>query len=86
MLGTSMCSVVATEFAMQEGERVMETFQKQLHLPVTRIDDSKRMLGLLKVRETEILACLSVRLLLFVFVFLFVCLSVCLAKCCTCLN
>ena len=27
----------------------METFQKQLHLPVTRIDDSKRMLALLKV-------------------------------------
>ena len=27
----------------------METFQKQLHLPVTRIDDSKRMLDLLKV-------------------------------------
>ena len=27
----------------------METFQKQLHLPVTRIDDSKRMLAALKV-------------------------------------
>ena len=37
-------------FVMQEGERVMETFQKQLHLPVTKIDDSKRMLSLLKVR------------------------------------
>jgi len=30
----------------------METFQKQLHLPVTRIDDSKRMLALLKVTFT----------------------------------
>ena len=34
---------------VQEGERVMDTFQKQLHLPVTRIDDSKRMLAALKV-------------------------------------
>lgn len=53
-LGLAECSsiVVAEEFAMQEGERVMDTFQKQLHLPVTRIDDSKRMLGLLKVRQT----------------------------------
>ena len=41
---------------MQEGERVMDTFQKQLHLPVTRIDDSKRMLGLLKVREPYIMS------------------------------
>lgn len=32
----------------KEGERVMETFQKQLHLPVTRIDDSHRMMALLK--------------------------------------
>lgn len=45
---------------MQEGERVMDTFQKQLHLPVTRIDDSKRMLGLLKVREPYILSCIRV--------------------------
>ena len=35
----------------QEGERVMETFEKQLHLPVTRIDDSKRMLAALKVHS-----------------------------------
>ena len=45
---------------MQEGERVMDTFQKQLHLPVTRIDDSKRMLGLLKVRGSYTLSCLPV--------------------------
>ena len=31
----------------------METFQKQLHLPVTRIDDSKRMLALLKVSSNS---------------------------------
>lgn len=35
---------------MQEAERVMETFTKHLHLPVTKIDDSKRMLATLKVR------------------------------------
>ena len=46
---------------MQEGERVMDTFQKQLHLPVTRIDDSKRMLGLLKVREGRFCVCLPAR-------------------------
>ena len=45
--------------AVQEGERMMETFEKQLHLPVTRIDDSKRTLALLKVGscrqdETEV--------------------------------
>ncbi len=34
---------------VQEAERVMETFEKHLHLPVTKIDDSERMLGLLKV-------------------------------------
>ena len=27
----------------------METFEKHLHLPVTKIDDSKRMLAKLKV-------------------------------------
>lgn len=35
--------------AVQEAERVMETFEKHLHLPVTKIDDAERMLGLLKV-------------------------------------
>ena len=34
---------------MQEGERVMDTFKNHLHLPVTKIDDSKRMLSRLKV-------------------------------------
>ena len=34
---------------LQEAERVMETFEKHLHLPVTKIDDSKRMLAKLKV-------------------------------------
>lgn len=29
----------------KEGERVMETFSEHLHLPVTKIDDSKRMLS-----------------------------------------
>ncbi len=29
----------------KEGERVMATFKEHLHLPVTKIDDSKRMLG-----------------------------------------
>ena len=40
----------------------METFQKQLHLPVTRIDDSKRILGLLKVCQLPayLSVCLSV--------------------------
>ena len=28
---------------------MMETFEKHLHLPVTKIDDSKRMLAKLKV-------------------------------------
>lgn len=64
---------------MQEGERVMETFQKQLHLPVTRIDDSKRMLGLLKVRKTWDLVCLSVFLL--APVYLSVCLYVWICAC-----
>ena len=35
---------------LQEGERVMDTFKNHLHLPVTKIDDSKRMLARLKVR------------------------------------
>ena len=34
---------------MQEAERVMDTFKNHLHLPVTKIDDSKRMLARLKV-------------------------------------
>ena len=34
---------------MQEGDRVMDTFKNHLHLPVTKIDDSKRMLARLKV-------------------------------------
>ncbi len=38
----------------------METFQKQLHLPVTRIDDSKRMLALLKVSYTSLICTESV--------------------------
>jgi len=29
----------------KEGERVMSTFNEHLHLPVTKVDDSKRMLG-----------------------------------------
>ena len=33
----------------------METFQKQLHLPVTRIDDSNRMLALLKVIQNSLI-------------------------------
>ncbi|CAL5221810.1 g4066 [Coccomyxa viridis] len=32
----------------KEGERVMDTFKNHLHLPVTKIDDSKRMLARLK--------------------------------------
>lgn len=32
----------------KEAERVMDTFQKHLHLPVTHIDDSSRMMSLLK--------------------------------------
>ncbi|KAK9831472.1 hypothetical protein WJX81_008476 [Elliptochloris bilobata] len=32
----------------KEAERVMETFEQHLHLPVTKIDDAERMLGLLK--------------------------------------
>ena len=73
--------IVAEHVDTQEGERVMDTFQKQLHLPVTRIDDSKRMLSLLKVRESCLssvclllpLGCLSVWS---------VCLSVCLLSSC----
>ena len=34
---------------LQEQERVMKTFMNHLHLPVTVIDDSERMLGRLKV-------------------------------------
>ena len=34
---------------MQEGDRVMNTFKNHLHLPVTKIDDSERMLARLKV-------------------------------------
>ena len=34
---------------LQEGERVMDTFKNHLHLPVTKIDDSQRMLAKLKV-------------------------------------
>ena len=34
---------------VQEGERVMATFKEHLHLPVTMIDDSQRMLTELKV-------------------------------------
>ena len=34
---------------VQEAERVMDTFKNHLHLPVTKIDDSKRMLARLKV-------------------------------------
>ncbi len=37
----------------------METFQKQLHLPVTRIDDSKRMLALLKVSCNSLICILQ---------------------------
>ena len=33
----------------QEAERVMDTFRNHLHLPVTKIDDSARMLARLKV-------------------------------------
>lgn len=33
----------------QEAKRVMDTFQKHLHLPVTKIDGAERMLTLLKV-------------------------------------
>lgn len=33
----------------QEAERVMDTYEQHLHLPVTKIDDAERMLGLLKV-------------------------------------
>lgn len=32
-----------------EAERVMDTFQKHLHLPVTKINDTARMMSLLKV-------------------------------------
>lgn len=32
----------------KEAERVMDTFKEHLHLPVTKIDDAKRMLGRLK--------------------------------------
>jgi hypothetical protein len=34
----------------QEGERVMETFQKHLHLPVTMVDASARMMQRLQVQ------------------------------------
>lgn len=36
---------------LQEGERVMKTFKNHLHLPVTVVDDSERMLKRLKVRS-----------------------------------
>jgi hypothetical protein len=36
--------------AAQEAERVMETFEKHLRLPVTKIDDADRTLALLRVR------------------------------------
>ena len=32
----------------KEGERVMDTFNEHLHLPVTKVDDAERMLGRLK--------------------------------------
>ena len=32
----------------KEGERVMDTFNQHLHLPVTKVDDAARMLGRLK--------------------------------------
>eukprot|EP00889_Picochlorum_renovo_P006871 jgi/Picre1/33901/NNA_001380.t1 len=35
----------------KEGERVMSTFKEHLHLPVTKIDDSKRMLSKLAGNE-----------------------------------
>ena len=33
----------------KEAERVMDTFQKHLHLPVTKIDGGPRLMKLLKV-------------------------------------
>ena len=38
----------------QEGERVMATFKEHLHLPVTMIDDSQRMLSELQVPRREV--------------------------------
>ncbi|KAK9830479.1 hypothetical protein WJX72_011957 [[Myrmecia] bisecta] len=35
----------------KEGERVMETFEKHLHLPVTKVDDAERMLARLKGKK-----------------------------------
>ncbi len=36
---------------------MMETFEKHLHLPVTKIDDAERMLGLLKVPSPLLCTC-----------------------------
>ena len=33
----------------QEAEQVMDTFNNHLHLPVTKVDDSERVLAALKV-------------------------------------
>ena len=40
----------------KEAERVMNTFQKHLHLPVTKIDGAERMLKLLQVKSPLLLA------------------------------
>jgi len=40
--------------AAQEAERVMDTFEKHLHLPVTKIDDAERMMSLLKARARQL--------------------------------
>ncbi len=37
----------------------MDTFKNNLHLPVTKIDDSQRMLGILKVGADPTLATLK---------------------------
>ena len=39
----------------QEAERVMATFKEHLHLPVTMIDDSQRMLNELKARLSRLI-------------------------------
>lgn len=40
----------------QEAEQVMDTFNNHLHLPVTKVDDSERVLAALKVPGVSLTA------------------------------